>query len=433
MLPQWIIEKKRDGHELSAEEIRFMIAGYVRGAIPDYQMAALTMAVTLRGMALEETVALTRAMAQSGTIVDLTSILQPKIDKHSTGGIGDKISLVLTPLAACCGITMPMVAGRGLGITGGTIDKLEAIPGYDTRLDESRFIDILHACGASIIGQTDRLAPADKKLYALRDVTGTVPSIPLIAASILSKKVAAGIEGLVLDVKWGSGALMKSRADAEALAQMLIDVGRRLNLRMAALLTDMNQPLGRAVGNALEVAESVECLRGRGPADIVTVTLELGARMLIMGAVARDREEALALLRQKWQSGEAWERFRTMVRLHGGDTRVLDDVSLLPAASIREQFRAERSGYVQAVAAEHIGKASLILGAGRTQVTNPVDPAAGIVGLKKIGEHVVKDEPLAVLHTNQREALEKALPLAAAAFQIGDHAVVPPPLICKEW
>ena len=432
MVPQWIIEKKRDGRTLTNEEIGFFIRGYTSGAIPDYQMAALAMAITLKGMSPDETVALTRNILVSGITLDTSSLRNPKIDKHSTGGIGDKVSLVLAPLAACCGIAVPMIAGRGLGLTGGTIDKLESIPGYRTHLDEAAFLHVLNTCGCSIIRAMDSLVPADNKLYALRDVTGTVSSIPLIVSSILSKKLAAQPDGLVLDVKWGHGAFMTTRADAEALARALVETGRRLDLHMAALLTDMNQPLGRAVGNSLEVAESVDVLRGNGPADVVALTLELGARMLMMGRVAADRNQALARLRAKLQSGEAFERLKTMVRLHGGDPRALDDPARLPSATIRERAIAQRAGFIQTVDAAAIGRTALLLGAGRVRVTDKVDSATGITMLKKIGEEVTIGETMAILHTNRRDHLKEALALCADAFRITAESVSPPPLITLE-
>lgn len=432
MVPQWIIEKKRDGHALEIADIDMFIRDYARGTIPDYQMAALAMAITLKGMSPDETAALTRSMLASGITLDTSSLRNPKIDKHSTGGIGDKISLILAPLAACCGITVPMIAGRGLGLTGGTIDKLESIPGYRTQLDEAAFLHVLNTCGCSIIRAMDTLVPADNKLYALRDVTGTVPSIPLIVASILSKKLAAQPDGLVLDVKWGCGAFMKTRADAEALAHALATTGKRLGLRMAALLTDMNQPLGRAVGNSLEVAESVDVLRGNGPADVVALTLELGARMLMMGRVTSDRQQALKQLRAKLQSGEAFERFKSMVGLQGGDPRTLDDPAQLPAAIIHAQVTAPRTGLIEAVNAEAVGRAALLLGAGRARITDKVDPGAGITALKKIGEPVVTGETMAILHTNQRDCLAEALKLMKTAFHITTEPVSMPALITLE-
>ena len=286
MVPQWIIEKKRDGHALNEEEIRFFIDGYTRGDIPDYQMAAMAMAIFLRGMNAAETAVLTDAMMRSGDLIDTSSIAAPRVDKHSTGGIGDKISLVLAPLLACCGAAVPMISGRGLGITGGTLDKLASIPGYRTDLSEEEFVRVVRTCGCSITGQTARLVPADRKLYALRDVTATVPSIPLITASIMSKKLAEGIDHLVLDVKFGTGAFMRTRMDAHRLASSLVRVGREMGRKVTALLTDMNEPLGRTAGNALEVVESVECLYGRGPADVMDLTLALGAELLAMAGLA---------------------------------------------------------------------------------------------------------------------------------------------------
>ncbi|MDD5676940.1 MAG: thymidine phosphorylase [Kiritimatiellae bacterium] len=432
MVPQWIIEKKRNGRALTDEEIGFFIQGYTNGAIPDYQMAALAMAITLQGMTPDEIASLTRSMLHSGIILDTSSLRKPKIDKHSTGGIGDKISLALAPLVACCGIAVPMIAGRSLGLTGGTIDKLESISGYRTQLDEAAFLHVLNTCGCSIIRAMDNIVPADKKLYALRDVTGTVSSIPLIVSSILSKKLAARLDGLVLDVKWGRGAFMTTRTDAKALAQALVKTGQHLNLRIEPLVTDMNQPLGRAVGNALEVAESVDVLQGNGPADVVALTLELGARMLMMGGVAADRKQALERLRAKLQAGEAFERLKTMVQLHGGDPHTLDDPSQLPAAAIREPLPARHAGFVQTVDAGAIGRAALLLGAGRTRVTDAIDPAAGITALKKIGEAVSIGEPLVILHTNRRDCLKEARALTADAFRITAESVSPPPLMTLE-
>jgi len=432
MVPQWIIEKKRNGQALTDEDIGFFIRSYANGAIPDYQMAALAMAITLQGMSPGETAALTQSMLQSGSILDTSSLRNPKIDKHSTGGIGDKISLILAPLVACCGIAVPMIAGRGLGLTGGTIDKLESIPGYRTQLDEAAFLHVLNTCGCSIIRAMDDIVPADKKLYALRDVTGTVSSIPLIVSSILCKKLAARIDGLVLDVKWGSGAFMTTRTDAEALARALVETGQQLGLRIAALLTDMNQPLGQAVGNALEVAESVEVLRGHGPADVVALTLELGARMLMMGRVDADRKQALGQLRARLESGEAFERLKTMVRLHGGDPRALDDPARLPSAAIRKPLTARRAGFIQAVNAEAIGRVALLLGAGRMCITDTIDPAAGVATLKKVGDQVTTGETLVILHTNRQDPLEEALALCTNAFRITAESVSPPPLITLE-
>ncbi|MBI2440817.1 MAG: thymidine phosphorylase [Lentisphaerae bacterium] len=454
MLPQWIIEKKRDGHQLTDADIDLFIRDYVSGAIPDYQMAALAMAITLQGMSAEEIVALTRSMLHSGNILNTAALGKsrhaqrvPRIDKHSTGGVGDKISLILAPLAACCGLVVPMIAGRGLGLTGGTIDKLESIPGYRAQLDEAAFLKVLNTCGCSIISAMDTLVPADKKLYALRDVTGTVSAIPLIVASILSKKLAVQPDGLVLDVKWGRGAFMAKRAQGEALARTLVATAQRLGLNTRALLTDMNQPLGRSVGNALEVIESLEVLQGRGPSDVIMLTLELGARMLILGHVAKDWQQALSQLRAKLASGEAFERFKNMARLHGGDPRALDPPSprlgsglrrgrggpaRLPVAAASVPLKARQSGYIQKVDAAAIGRAVALLGAGRARITDAIDPAAGISALKKVGEPVSAGEALAWLHTNRPGQLAEARAFVKAAFQIVPERVAPPKLIALE-
>lgn len=432
MIPQWIIERKRDGQALSEEDISFFIEGYVKGRIPDYQMSALAMAITLKGMSLDETVALTSVMWRSGLSIDTSRIDGPKIDKHSTGGIGDKISLALAPLAACCGVVVPMIAGRGLEITGGTLDKLESIPGYRTGLNEEEFVRVLQTCGCSIIGQTRNVAPADKKLYALRDVTGTVPSIPLTVSSILSKKLAEGIDGLVLDVKWGVGAFMKTLEDAEALARGLIDVGRRMNLRVSALITDMNQPLGRAVGNALEVMEVIDILKGHGPDDSFELTKELCSRMMMLADQAMDRKAMFDRIQAGIGSGQAFDRFRKMVQMHGGDVGVLDCPDRLCKAPIQEPVQSPREGFIQFVNAESIGRACMVLGTGRIKVDDSIDHAVGVAGLKKVGERVKSGEPLAVIHAGARDKFEEAKPLVAQAFKCSESPVEAPPLVCKE-
>ena len=347
MVPQWIIEKKRDGHVLTAEEIRFFINGYTKGTIPDYQMSAMAMAIFLKGMTPEEVAVLTDTMMHSGAMVDTSSIKLPKVDKHSTGGIGDKVSLILAPLAACAGLAVPMISGRGLGITGGTLDKLESIPRFNVNLSEKDFIATIHKCGFSMIGQTGEIAPADKKLYALRDVTGTVASIPLITASIMCKKMAEGIDSLVLDVKWGTGAFMRTVADATALAQSMVRVGKAMNKGMVALLTDMNQPLGRTAGNALEIIESMECLQGKyADEDLMNITLALTAEMLVLGKKAATVAEATGILKKIIASGAAFAKFKEMAALHGADVSALDDLSKLPKASIVKPFPAPAAGYL---------------------------------------------------------------------------------------
>lgn len=420
MLPQWIIEKKRNGEVLSEAELDSLIGGYVRGDIPDYQMAAFAMAVFFRGMTPGETAAMTRVMLHSGDCVDTSGILRPKVDKHSTGGIGDKISLPLAPLVASCGVAVPMISGRGLGITGGTLDKLESIPGYRTALGIPEFLSVLQACGCSLIGQTERIVPADRKLYALRDVTATVPSIPLIVSSIMSKKLAEGIDGLVLDVKCGRGAFMKTREDARALAGSLVKVGLAMGKRVKALVTAMDQPLGRTVGNSLEMVEAIDILRGNGPADATELTFLLAAEMLVLAGVVPVAEEARPLLGRKLGSGEALETFKTMVRLHGGRPEFIDDPGRFPVAPLRQACPAPRSGTVRSVDAETIGRISLLLGAGRARTTDVIDPAAGVSGIVKVGEPVESGQPLAILHASSRDKMEAALQLVDGAFEVGD-------------
>jgi pyrimidine-nucleoside phosphorylase len=429
MVPQWVIEKKRDGQPLSEEEIRWFINGYSKGDIPDYQMAAMAMAIYFKGMTLDEMAVLTDAMMRSGDLVDTSSIKLPKADKHSTGGIGDKISLILAPLAACCGIAVPMISGRGLGITGGTLDKLESIPGYRTNLSDREFLGVVAKCGCSITGQTGQLAPADKKLYALRDVTATVPSIPLIVASIMSKKLAAGLDALVLDVKWGKGAFMKTVEDAQELARNMVEVGVRMGKGMAALITDMNQPLGRTAGNTLEVIESIETLKGKGPEDIVELTMALTARMLVLAGKAQDHVEALGVLQSHIQSGKALDIFRKMVELQGGNPKVIDDYRLMPFATIKEEVPSSKAGTVAGVDADQIGRACLILGAGRKKTDDVVDFAVGVSDLLKVGEKVAKGQPIAVIHANDEAQLREARQMIDAAFTISDDATPPPPLV----
>ncbi len=429
MMPQWIIEKKRDGHALTEEEIRFFINGFTRGDIPDYQMAAMAMAIFFQGMTPEETAVLTDAMMRSGDLVDTSSIKLPKVDKHSTGGIGDKISLVLAPLVACCDVAVPMISGRGLGITGGTLDKLESIPGYRTDLTEQEFLSVVQSCGCSITGQTGRLAPADKKLYALRDVSGTVPSIPLITASIMCKKLAEGIDALVLDVKWGKGAFMKTVEQARKLAESMVRVGTHMGKGMAALITDMNQPLGRCAGNSLEVIESIQTLRGDGPEDLTELTLFFGIRMLAMAGKTSHQGDARELLKKQISSGAALKKFKEMIRLHGGDPGVVDEPSRLPTATLKEPVLSPRSGWIEQVDAERVGKACIVLGAGRAKTEDKVHFAVGVSDLVKVGEPVEKGAPLVTLHAQDSKRLAEARELIQDAFFISDEKVSPPPLI----
>lgn len=417
-LPQWIIEKKRDGKALTADEIKSFIENYNSDRIPDYQMSALAMAIYFRGMNFAETVALTEAMMDSGEILDLSTISLPKIDKHSTGGVGDKISLVLAPAVAACGLAVPMIAGRGLGITGGTIDKLESIPGYKVNRTSREFLKIVQQCGYSIIAQTSQLAPADGKLYALRDVTGTVPSIPLIAASIMSKKLAEGIDGLVLDVKCGSGAFMKDKSSAQELASRMVKIGRKLGKRVVALITDMNEPLGRNVGNAVEIIEVVQTLHGNGEADVVKLVVTLGAYMLILGGKVSTIVEGKRMIFETLQNGKSFSKFVEMVALHGGNTDALQDFRLLPSARYMIVCPARKSGYVARVDAGLIGRASILLGAGRSKIGDKIDYSAGITNIVKTGEPIKKGEPLFHLHSNMKDKLDVAKQIAESAVAI---------------
>jgi pyrimidine-nucleoside phosphorylase len=414
-----LIVKKRDGEALSPEEIRSLVDGYVRGEVADYQMSAWLMAVVLRGLSDEETWALTDAMLHSGRTLALPSVKRPKVDKHSTGGVGDKISLCLAPAVAASGVSVPMISGRGLGHTGGTLDKLESIPGYSTRLDARAFERIVATVGVSMIGQTDELAPADRRIYALRDVTGTVESIPLIVASILSKKLAEGLDGLVLDVKAGRGAFMKSTAAARRLARALIGVGTRAGTRVSALVTDMSAPTGVMIGNALEMREAIDVLRGEGPEDTARLTVELGAEMLVMGGVERRRESAGERIRTALQSGAALTVFRRMVEAHGGDPRAIDDPALLPRTRHRVPVLATRRGFVSEIDALQLGLLGVTMGAGRARADQPIDHAVGIELAVKVGVFVAKGEPLAFLHVRSKaRAADWAAP-ARAAFSIG--------------
>ncbi len=425
MLPQWIIEKKRDGAELDTKEIHSFIADYTDGSIPDYQMSALAMAIYFNGMNARETADLTIAMMGSGKVIEPASIPGIKVDKHSTGGIGDKISIPLAPLVAACGVTVPMISGRGLGITGGTLDKLESIAGYRVDLSEAEFFQTLKTCGCSMIGQTAEIAPADKKLYALRDVTATVPSIPLIVSSIMSKKMAEGIDALVLDVKCGSGAFMKNIDDARKLARALVDTGTAMGRTVVALITDMNQPLGRAVGNALEVQESLAILNGNGPEDSQGLTITLAEHMLRV-AEAPNLGGGVTAPALHLTNGMAMQKFKEMVACHGGN---LD--AGLPKAGKQTALPAQKSGYVSKADAEAIGRASLLLGAGRTKTTDTIDHAVGISDLKKIGERVEAGDPLCIIHSNGHEDEKQLFQLLNSAIETSEIPVEPPPLILE--
>ena len=417
-----LIRKKRDGGSLTADEIRFLVGGIATGAVPDYQWAAFLMAVVWRGMKPAETAALVEAMLHSGEVLDLGDIPGPKVDKHSTGGVGDKTSLILAPIVAACGVTVPMVSGRGLGHTGGTLDKLESIPGFRVDIDLAAYRRIARECGLVLAGQTAEIAPADRVLYALRDATATVESIPLITASILSKKLAEGIDALVLDVKCGDGAFMKREEDARALAASMTTIGRALGKPVQALLTRMDEPLGRTVGNALEVRESIACLRGEGPDDLMEVTLELAAEMLVVGGAAADLAAARDRCRRAIADGSALERMWRVVAAQGGNPRVCDDPEgVLPRSREVTPFRADRAGFITRLAAWPVGQASMLLGAGRETVASRIDPAAGIVLMRSTGDTVAAGDVIAELHHDPARAasVPAALELLRGACEIG--------------
>jgi pyrimidine-nucleoside phosphorylase len=429
MTPVELIQKKRDGGALSATEMEAFVSRFVAGEIADYQMSAMLMAMFLRGMSDAETVALMESMLHSGKVLTLPSVTGSKVDKHSTGGVGDKVSICLAPLVAACGVFVPMVSGRGLGHTGGTVDKLESIPGFRTDLDEKDFERIVREVGACLIGQTDEIAPADKRIYALRDVTGTVESIPLIVASILSKKLAEGIDGLVLDVKVGRGAFMKDAKSARRLAEALVRVGTRAGKKVVALLTSMQSPLGKCVGNALEIREAMEVVRGEGPADLVACTLALGREMLLLGGVAKTPRDADAKLVNALRDGLAARAMERLIAAQGGDPRVVSDPSLLPTAPVTTEVLAARRGFVTGIDALEIGLCAVAMGAGRRRAEEKIDPAVGIEILAKPGAAVDRGEPLARLHlrTEHPEIASRV----AETFSIGPRRPPKKPLVIE--
>ncbi|MSU47598.1 MAG: thymidine phosphorylase [Opitutus sp.] len=429
MFPQHIIARKRDGHALTREEIAAFVRGATDGSWADYQLSAMLMAIFLRGMTPEETATYTEAMMRSGTVADLSGVKAPKADKHSTGGVGDKVSLHLAPMVAACGVAVPMISGRGLGHSGGTLDKLESITGFRVNLSLDEYRAQVDRLGLCLIGQTADLAPADKKLYALRDVTGTVECIPLICASILSKKLAEGTDVLVGDVKFGRGAFMKDRGAARGLAEALVYVARAMGVPMRAVLTAMEEPLGHAVGNALEVAESIDCLNGRGPADTMEVTHALGEQMLLLAKVAATQAEARAQLERSIASGAARRKFQEMIAAQGGDARVVDEPSRLPQARLKVPLAAPRSGFVHDVDAMSVALAALRLGAGRARAEDKIDHAVGVNALVKIGERVEAGAPLCVIHANDEGALAEARAMLALAIVVGDSPGVAPRLV----
>jgi pyrimidine-nucleoside phosphorylase len=427
--PQHIIARKRDGGTLTRDEIGSFVRGATDGSWADYQLSAMLMAIFFRGMTPPETAQLTEAMMRSGFVADLANVRRPKADKHSTGGVGDKVSLHLAPMIAACGVAVPMISGRGLGHTGGTLDKLESIPGFRVNLSFTAFRDQVERIGVALIGQTAELAPADKKLYALRDVTGTVECVPLICASILSKKLAEGTQVLVGDVKFGRGAFMKDRATARELAQALVATANAMGTPMRAVLTAMDEPLGRAVGNALEVAEAIDCLRGRGPADTMAVTLALGEQMLVLSKVAATTEAARQQLEASIASGAALQKFRELVAAQGGDARVADEPARLPRAKFQVPLASPGAGFVQDVDALGVAHATLRLGAGRVKAEDAIDHAVGVSALVKKGERIEAGGPLCVIHANSEQAAGEAQAMLAKAIVVGEAAVAASRLI----
>ena len=424
-----LIRKKRNGNPLSDDELQGLVDAYTRGELPDYQMAAFLMAVYFQSMEASELSAWTEAMLYSGEVLDLSAIDGAKVDKHSTGGVGDKVSLILAPLAAAAGLKVPMISGRGLGHTGGTLDKLESIPGFDVDQSVDRFKELVDRYGLALIGQTAEIAPADKKLYALRDVTATVECIPLIASSIMSKKLAEGIDALVLDVKVGSGAFMKDLDRARRLAETMIEIGAAMDRPVRALITDMDQPLGRTVGNSLEVIESIEILRGEGPEDVTRIVLELVAEMLDVAGEVTDRDETIDELRQLLDDGTALELFADLIEEQGGDSGVCSDPSILPSAEFTTEFEAEEGGVIAAIDAEAIGLAAMDLGAGRATKEDDIDHGVGLVLNKKRGDEVSAGESLVTIHYSEDGPLEEVRRRLRDAITVGDEVEHAPPLV----
>ena len=427
-----LIVKKRDGHELTDEEIRFWISGYVKGEIPDYQSSAMQMAIVFRGMTNREIATLTDAMEHSGDVLDLSHLKGVKVDKHSTGGVGDKTSLVLGPMVAACGATLAKMSGRGLGHTGGTLDKLESIPGVTIAIEGERFAAQVNRIGCAIVGQTGSLVPADKKMYALRDVTGTVESIPLIAASVMSKKLASGSDTILLDVTVGEGAFMKNIEDARKLARIMVDIGNRLGRDTKAVLSNMSEPLGLAVGNALEVKEAIEALHGRGPKDLMELCYTTGAIMLVQAKCAKTIEEARNKLREAISSGAAFEKFCLMIEAQGGDLSYIKNPEKFPLASNQIKVCADEAGYVKSLDALAIGVSSMKLGGGRETLEDVIDMSAGIILNKKVGDKVEKGELLCTLHTNKcKEEYTPIIDEVKAAYVISKERVDAHPVILE--
>lgn len=424
-----LIRKKRNGQTLTGEEILFIINSYLKNKIPDYQFSAFLMAVYFRGMTTEETAALTKAMLYSGKVIDLNAIPGFKIDKHSTGGVGDKTSLILAPIAAAAGVKVPMISGRGLGHTGGTLDKLESIPGFRTDLNLFQYKSVVKKCGSVLIGQTKEIAPADKLIYALRDVTATVESIPLITSSIMSKKLAEGIDGLVLDIKTGSGAFMSDIKDARLLAQALIGTAKAFGKKVIGFITDMNQPLGNYIGNWLEVYESILCLQGENVHDLMTVTYNLSGAMIYLGGKAKSIEEGISISREMVLSGRAMDKFLEVVKLQGGDISYIKNPEKYPKAKVIEKITASKSGYFSKVDNYKLGMASLELGAGRLTKEDKIDPKAGIVFVIKIGDRVKQGDVIAEIHTDRKNIAKGVIEKVGSIVEISDKKPPRPKLI----
>ena len=426
-----LIIKKRNGFELTKEEFSSIIDGFVSGEIPDYQVSAFLMAVYYEGMTSDETANLTDIMMHSGELIDLSEIEGVKVDKHSTGGVGDKTTLVLAPLVAAAGVPVAKMSGRGLGHTGGTLDKMESIKGLSVDMTREEFIDNVNRIKIAVCGQNANLVPADKKLYALRDVTGTVDNISLIASSIMSKKLACGADAIVIDIKVGHGAFMKTLEDAEELAEMMIGIGSKMNRKVIAVITSMNEPLGFTIGNALEVKEAIDTLKGNGPDDLTELCLELGSQMLVLGEVAKTQEEAVIILKKLIDSGKAYNKFKELVEAQGGDTNLIDQHDLLPDTKFSEIYKSKSEGYISKLNALDIGLASVKLGAGRETKTSVIDYGAGIVLQKKIGDYVKKDEDLAILYSNNFANFTKAIKFMDSAYIISEEKPSHKPLILK--
>lgn len=424
-----IIQKKKDGLPLSKEEIKWFVDGYVKGDIPDYQVSALLMAIYFQGLSKEEIFHLTEAMRYSGDTIDLSSIEGIKVDKHSTGGVGDKTTLVVAPLAAACGVPIAKMSGRGLGFTGGTVDKMESIPGFRTALEPEEFLKQVNTMGMAVIGQTAHITPADKKLYALRDVTATVDNLGLISSSIMSKKLAAGSDAIVLDVKCGDGAFMENIDDAEKLAEMMVEIGKSAGRRTVAAITEMGQPLGKAVGNSIEVIEAIETLKGNGPEDITELAVKLSGIMVYLGGKASSPEEGQTMTKEALDNGRGLEKLGEFIKAQGGNPEVISDYSLFPQHTIEKTITAQKSGYVRAIEAKKIGLASQQTGAGRATKEDDIDLSAGIIICKKIADEVREGDVLARLFGNDEKKIQQAMSIAGEAFVIEDEPCQPPQLI----